>query len=212
MYVFLVGLASHQVKCDVIVVDDNTTLKYCPYFGNRLAGPQPSLENCSWFLNQSCCNQDEVDSIFEDIIPLFNVNQQCRQTMSYLMCYICSPDQKDFYADRRLTICDDMCQDIYDSCYNATYKGDPLNYWYRNGIEFCQGRQFQVGQYHLGKCYSIKRYEHLLNIYQTSHASRLFSPLSFYPICLLMTFIAHFLLSSPILALFHSLLMTTSQH
>ncbi|EDV28230.1 uncharacterized protein TRIADDRAFT_53636 [Trichoplax adhaerens] len=174
--------AGRQVKCEVTVLTNTTTsIKYCPYFHNRLARPQSQLSSCSWFRNQSCCYQAEIDSIFTDNIPLFNVNDQCRQSLTYLMCYICAPDQKDFYADRRLTICDDMCQDLYDACINATYKGDPIYYWYRNGREFCQGRQFQVQSYQSGKCYSIKRYENLLNIYQTGHAKQFFTSAYFYP-------------------------------
>ena len=118
---------------------------YCPYFKNRAPSPQTNLENCTWYKENSCCMNHELNSIFTTVsTPLRNASEACRLHINYLMCFICAPNQETFYQRERLTVCEEFCDRWYNSCKDALLKGFTVKGLYSDGTEFCRARKFLV--------------------------------------------------------------------
>ncbi|XP_070560545.1 uncharacterized protein [Ptychodera flava] len=116
----------------------------CVYYGNaRIASPQASLSNCSWYSNMACCRRTEVTSVFGGMYAPYGASQACQDRLNYMMCYFCSPSQRDWY-DERLLICSEFCEDTFDRCKEAEYRGKSFGQMYKNGRKFCEAQAFQV--------------------------------------------------------------------
>lgn len=126
---------------------------YCPYFKNRAPSPQRNLNNCTWYKDDACCLQEELDIILNGIQPLVGASQECQRHTNYLMCYVCAPNQDTFYKDERLTVCDEFCGNWYSACSKARLKGIQIGSLYGTGAEFCQARKFLVKERSSGKCF-----------------------------------------------------------
>lgn len=46
-------------------------LNYCSFFNNRAPSPQVNLKNCTWYKENSCCLQSEIESTFSKVIAYF---------------------------------------------------------------------------------------------------------------------------------------------
>ena len=119
-------------------------LQFCSFFNNRAPTPQPGLKNCTWFKENSCCLQQEIDNTFSRMKPLKGASQSCQNYVNYLMCYICAPNQNIFYKRERLTVCEDFCDAWYHACGSAILKGSVIRDLYPGGKEFCLSRRFIV--------------------------------------------------------------------
>lgn len=42
-------------------------LNYCSFFNNRAPSPQANLKNCTWYKENSCCLQAEIESTFSKV-------------------------------------------------------------------------------------------------------------------------------------------------
>lgn len=127
--------------------------KYCSFFNNRAPEVQRNLKNCTWFKENSCCRQEEIDATFGKVKPLRGASPDCQRYTNYLMCYICSPDQYLFYLMESLTVCEEFCNKWYDACKTAILKGTVIKELYDNGKDFCGSRRFRVDTVKNGKCF-----------------------------------------------------------
>lgn len=133
--------------------ENSTELRFCSFFNNRAPQPQPTLTNCTWFQKNSCCLQHEIDVSFSRVKPLIGATQDCQKYTNYLMCYICAPNQNEFYKKERLTVCESFCDLLYEFCKFAILKGNQIKQLYGSGKEFCLSRRFRVGQN--TNCFSV---------------------------------------------------------
>lgn len=131
-------------------------LKYCPYFKNRGPSKQDNLRNCSWYKENSCCFDEEIEFAFRQLTPLAGASKDCSQNLNYLYCYICAPNQNMFFKDFTLTVCQEFCDRVYSACKSALLKGRKIRYVYKNGKEFCQGRRFETDKEANGKCFTYE--------------------------------------------------------
>lgn len=129
-------------------------LQYCPYFENRGPSKQDNLRNCSWYKDNSCCFDEEIDFAFRQLTPLVGANKDCSQYLNYLYCYICAPNQNTFFKDFTLTVCEEFCDRVYSACKNALLKGRKISNVYRNSEEFCKGRRFKTDKEANGRCFT----------------------------------------------------------
>ena len=92
----------------------NTSLSiqpHCPYFNNRpieLVTPSlTSSSNCYWYRTQSCCTFHEAELVVgETVNNLFtDASVGCLDLLNLLVCYVCSPNQSEFYQPGQLVIC-----------------------------------------------------------------------------------------------------------
>ena len=127
---------------------------YCPYFKNRGPAPQPSLKNCTWYKENACCLQTELDLIFPQVLPPLGASDKCLRYTNFLMCYVCAPDQNLFYNDERLTVCEAFCDKWFAACGEAKLKGMKIKELFKSGIEFCQARKFSVGDTSGSNCFT----------------------------------------------------------
>lgn len=134
-----------------------TTENYCPYFKNRAPAPQPSLKNCTWYNENACCLQTELDLIFPEVLPLLGASDKCSRYTNFLMCYVCAPDQNLFYNDERLTVCEAFCDKWFAACGEAKLKGMKIKGLFKSGREFCQARKFSVGDTSGLNCFSYDK-------------------------------------------------------
>lgn len=134
-----------------------TTENYCPYFKNRAPAPQPSLKNCTWYKENACCLQTELDLIFPRVLPPLGASDKCLRYTNFLMCYVCAPDQNLFYNDERLTVCETFCDKWFASCGDAKLKGMKIEKLFKSGKEFCQARKFSVGDMSGPNCFSYDK-------------------------------------------------------
>lgn len=126
------------------ITAQTSDLMYCSFFDNRAPKPQPSLKNCTWFRENSCCMQEEIDATFGRVKPLVGASPACQRYTNYLMCYICAPYQNTFYFRERLTMCEGFCNSWYQACGSAILKGSVISSLYTNGKAFCKSRSFEV--------------------------------------------------------------------
>ncbi|XP_065176817.1 voltage-dependent calcium channel subunit alpha-2/delta-1-like [Sycon ciliatum] len=119
--------------------------QFCSFFGNKSPSPQPGLRNCTWYKESSCCVNEEINSLFSQVRIPANSNGNCSNYITYLMCYVCDPRQSNFYAQERLTVCEDFCNDLLSACQDARLQGVRLGTRYgTNGSAYCADRRFQV--------------------------------------------------------------------
>ena len=136
-------------------VTKTTTIEnYCPYFKNRAPAPQPSLKNCTWYKDNACCLQTELDLIFPQVLPPLGASDKCLRYTNFLMCYVCAPDQNLFYNDERLTVCEAFCDKWFAACGEAKLKGMKIKELFKSGKEFCQARKFSVGDTSGSNCFT----------------------------------------------------------
>lgn len=133
------------------------TENYCPYFKNRAPTPQPSLKNCTWYRENACCLQTELDLIFPQVLPPPGASDKCLRYTNFLMCYVCAPDQNLFYNDERLTVCEAFCDKWFAACGDAKLKGMKIKGLFKSGKEFCQARKFSVGDTTDSNCFSYDK-------------------------------------------------------
>ena len=131
------------------------TIQYCPFFNNRAPTAQPGLKNCTWYKENSCCMQKEIEETFGKVKPLKGASKSCQSYVNYLMCYICAPDQNTFYHNERLTVCEGFCNEFYEACGSAILKGSHIEDLYKNGTQFCLSRRFMVNS--RSSCFSVNR-------------------------------------------------------
>ena len=129
-------------------------LQYCPYFNNRGPSRQDNLRNCSWYKDNSCCYDEEIDFAFRQLTPLSGASQDCSRYLNYLYCYICAPNQNTFFKEFTLTVCEEFCDLVYGACEGAQLKGRKIGNIYKNGKEFCRGRRFETDVQANGKCFT----------------------------------------------------------
>ncbi|KAL4240041.1 hypothetical protein ACF0H5_000836 [Mactra antiquata] len=55
------------------------SLDFCSFFNNRSPSPQTNLRNCTWFMKNSCCKQEEIDATFGTVKPLPGSSPQCQR-------------------------------------------------------------------------------------------------------------------------------------
>lgn len=135
------------------VTDATVKLEFCSFFGNRGPKPQSNLRNCTWYQSNSCCMQEEIDATFGKVKPLIGASPLCQRYTNYLMCYICAPQQNEFYKFERLTVCEDFCEHWFKACGSAILKGVVIKDLYNNGRAFCKGRSFEVDIKENNMCY-----------------------------------------------------------
>ena len=134
----------NMIKKAGLMDTSNTTEQFCTFFDNRAPKPQPNLKNCTWFKENSCCRQIEIDATFSQMKPLIGASELCQRYTNYLMCYICDPYQYTFYIWRRLSVCEEFCNEFLDSCKDATLKGSKIKDIYTSGKDFCESRRYHV--------------------------------------------------------------------
>ena len=52
---------------NIIPSSQNVPLNYCSFFNNRAPSPQINLKNCTWYKENSCCLQSEIESTFSKV-------------------------------------------------------------------------------------------------------------------------------------------------
>ncbi|KAK0049119.1 hedgehog-interacting protein [Biomphalaria pfeifferi] len=136
-----------------LVLVTKPKLQYCSFFANRAPQIQLNLKNCTWFKENSCCRQEEIDAIFPRVKPLRGASLECQKYTNYLMCYVCAPNQNTFYFLESLTVCEEFCDAWYDACRSAILKGSIIKELYSNGSDFCNSRRFKVEPASNKKCF-----------------------------------------------------------
>ena len=154
----------------------NSPKSYCSFFNNRAPTPQINLKNCTWYHENSCCLQAEIESTFSKVKPLIGSSELCQKYVNNLLCYICAPNQFKFYGKERLTVCRQYCDKMYSACGEAILKGSRINEIYSNGQEFCQSRRYLVEDLEDDNCFS---YDVESRIVSMSGVSRTISAFSF---------------------------------
>ncbi len=137
----------------VLAEHRNDTELFCTFFNNRAPKPEPNLRNCTWYKENSCCTQQEIDISFSQMKSFIGASDACQRYTNYLMCYICDPYQFTFYIWRRLSVCEEFCDAFLENCGNATLKGVKIHNLYKSGTEFCDGRRFEVKPRKSGECF-----------------------------------------------------------
>ena len=137
--------------------NQNSTPQYCPYFQNRAPSPQPSLQNCTWYKDNACCLNEELAIIFSNLLPMAGADTNCLEALNHLYCYVCSPDQSNFFTQNMLTVCEESCDVLYAKCANALLKGVPWRELYSNGTEFCAARRFRTEKAQTGQCFDFSK-------------------------------------------------------
>lgn len=131
--------------------------QYCPYFQNRAPSPQPTLENCTWYKENACCLNEELAIIFSNLLPMAGADEKCLEALNHLYCYVCSPEQSNFFTRDMLTVCEESCNVIHAKCANALLKGVPWRELYSNGTEFCAARKFRTEKAEAGQCFDFTK-------------------------------------------------------
>lgn len=137
---------------------DKGVRQYCPYFQNRAPNPQPSLDNCTWYKENACCLNEELTLVFSNLLPMVGANSKCVEVLNHLYCYVCSPDQSNFFNMDRLTVCEGSCNLIYSKCSDALLKGVALRELYTNGTELCAARRFFTAKAKTGQCFDFTKF------------------------------------------------------
>ncbi|XP_069125711.1 riboflavin-binding protein-like [Argopecten irradians] len=137
-------LATFAFTFVMVVCSEAEVLEYCSFFNNRAPKPQPTLRNCTWFKENSCCMQEEIAETFGQVKSLPGASPACQQYTNYLMCYICAPYQNFFYKQENLWVCEEFCDAWYGACGSAILKGSRVNQLYTNGRDFCKSRSYKV--------------------------------------------------------------------
>ncbi|XP_078691734.1 uncharacterized protein LOC144922049 [Branchiostoma floridae x Branchiostoma belcheri] len=136
-----------SVLCLVVITagqEHISMIPHCPLFSNRAPRKQHMLSKCKRYREEACCFQEEIDRFFPSVPNPRGASKNCREHMTSLKCYICSPKQFLFYRNERVTVCEEFCNKWYDACFNASIEGERIGEWYSNGKQFCEGRKFSV--------------------------------------------------------------------
>lgn len=152
--------------------ESNETKPFCPFFGNRAPKAQPYLKNCTWFSDQSCCEQQEIEATFIRVKPLKGASKACQYHINYLMCYICSPEQSIFYSHERLNVCVEFCNSLHSACGDAELKGRQIRNWYSDGTTFCKSRSFEVSN-NTNNCFRVQEQHKYLLVSSNSHCPQI---------------------------------------
>lgn len=56
-----------QNRVTPFISNENQPLNYCSFFNNRAPSPQINLKNCTWYKENSCCLQSEIESTFSKV-------------------------------------------------------------------------------------------------------------------------------------------------
>jgi hypothetical protein len=161
----------HLFQSDI----EQKPLNYCSFFNNRAPSPQINLKNCTWYKENSCCLQSEIESTFSKVFilflfvrpihclnksinlfkvkPLIGSSELCQKYLNNLMCYICAPNQFKFYGKERLTVCLEYCDQMYNACGDAILKGSRINNIYTSGEDFCKNRRYNVDRRNKDNCF-----------------------------------------------------------
>lgn len=129
--------------------------QYCPYFQNRAPSPQPSLDNCTWYKDSACCLNEELSLVFANLLPMAGANSECLEALNHLYCYVCSPNQSNFFNMDTLTVCEESCDVVHSKCNDALLKGVHFHDLYTNGTEFCVARKFLTAKAKTGECFDF---------------------------------------------------------
>eukprot|EP00761_Pharyngomonas_kirbyi_P014673 gb/GECH01014703.1/.p1 GENE.gb/GECH01014703.1/~~gb/GECH01014703.1/.p1 ORF type:complete len:208 (+),score=22.22 gb/GECH01014703.1/:1-624(+) len=145
-YAIIIGLLC---CCSVTNADSGTneTRRTCPYFHQRFTQAQSkeTMTNCTHYHKESCCLPSEREHIFAGFPTLPGATSgDCRQQLNFLMCWVCSPYQKNWFVENRLVVCDTFCNRLYDKCSDALFSGKKIGDRFQNGTEFCQSLAFNV--------------------------------------------------------------------
>ena len=75
----------------------------------------------------------------------------CREVMTYVMCHFCAYDQAQWYdadaastGNKAVTICESLCDRVFEACKNALFRGSKLRNAFRDGPAFCEAQNFRV--------------------------------------------------------------------
>ena len=52
---------------ELLPSSQNLPLNYCSFFNNRAPSPQINLKNCTWYKDNACCLQSEIESTFSKV-------------------------------------------------------------------------------------------------------------------------------------------------
>ena len=63
---YTIGTTMHS-RVTPFISDENQPLNYCSFFNNRAPSPQINLKNCTWYKENSCCLQSEIESTFSKV-------------------------------------------------------------------------------------------------------------------------------------------------
>lgn len=164
--------------CAVLAASGSTSdadkQQYCPYFQNREPTRQENLKNCTWYQDNACCSDAEVEFAFSQLTPLPGADDRCQKYLNYLYCYICAPNQNSFFSTNTLTVCEEFCNDVFFACGSTLLKGRRIKELYSNGKEFCISRRFRVDREVNGKCFAFDGEKHGTSSKTQKHeASRL---------------------------------------
>lgn len=156
LYIFLWLVISEVLGTtnDEVTLSLYTKQNYCPYFKNRGPSRQDNLKNCTWYKENSCCVNSELESAFSQLNPIPGASEKCAQYLNYLYCYICAPHQNTFFERSTLIVCEEFCDRIYSSCKKALLKGMKIEQMYANGKQFCEGRRFATVKKAVRSCFS----------------------------------------------------------
>lgn len=158
-YVFLFLVVSEVLgeANDEVTLSLNAEQNYCPYFNNRGPSRQENLKNCTWYKENSCCVNSELEFAFSQLTPIPGASEKCTRYLNYLYCYICAPDQNTFFErSSTLIVCEEFCDSIYNACRKAVLKGMKIEQMYANGTEFCEGRRFVTAKSSFRSCFSYE--------------------------------------------------------
>ena len=155
----------HLIETRAIKTEESVS-NYCSFFNNRAPSTQINLKNCTWYKENSCCLQREIESTFSQVKPLIGSSNACQTYLNNLMCYICSPRQYKFYGKERLTVCIEFCDEMYSACSEAELKGSKISEIYLNGSEFCKSRRFNIDSRKNDNCFYYENdYLYEKNVY-----------------------------------------------
>ena len=63
----------HSTRNPLELSHDNVQMNYCSFFNNRAPSPQINLKNCTWYKENSCCLQSEIESTFSKVKSLLSL-------------------------------------------------------------------------------------------------------------------------------------------
>ncbi|KAI6660319.1 VWFA and cache domain-containing protein 1-like [Oopsacas minuta] len=150
LLVFILLLLQSSLSSSQCPNTSKSIPQYCPYFNNRpLDQSTPLLtssSNCYWYAPQACCTFLEAELVVgETAYNLFTESSvECLDLLNLLVCYVCSPNQTNFYQPGRLAICQDFCNRIFSTCSTAIWKGNTLKQQFNNSTHFCLSRGYTI--------------------------------------------------------------------
>ena len=85
-----ISILSVCVVSQEVIIHQYNELQYCSFFNNRAPKAQPGLRNCTWFKENSCCLQQEIEATFGRVKPLKGASPACQRLyqLSHVL-YMC---------------------------------------------------------------------------------------------------------------------------